>query len=166
MSAAYQLAFVYPAAFALLPPEMESPEARALMIAIGFQESGFSDRYQVLDSGVKGAGRGFYQFELGGGVAGVLAHPSTRAIALHVLNELHYPPDARSCYVALEHSDILAACFARLLLWTDSEHLPGPHAATRAWKIYERLWRPGKPHPDAFPAHFAQAWSLVDVDGE
>jgi len=164
MSAAYQLAFVYPAAFALLPPEMDAPEARALMVAIGFQESGFSDRYQVLDSGVKGAGRGFYQFELGGGVAGVLAHPSTRAIALHVLNELHYPPDARSCYVALEHSDILAACFARLLLRTDRDDLPGPSGALRAWKIYERTWRPGTPHYDSWTANHARAWSLVDVE--
>lgn len=162
MTAEYQLAFVYPAAFALLPPPMDTPAARALLLAIALQESKFIDRCQVLDSGARGPARGWYQFELGGGVIGVLSHKSTRAIALQVLDVLRYSPAPKDCLAALEHNDILAACFARLLLWTASGALPGPADIDQAWDLYVDCWHPGKPHQSTWGPYYARAWSLVD----
>ena len=62
------LAHTLPAAYSLLPAEMESAEATALLLSIGLQESQFTHRRQV-----GGPARGFYQFELSG-VQGVLRH--------------------------------------------------------------------------------------------
>ena len=43
-TADYVARHVLPAAFALLPPQMDSPQARAMLMAIGWQESRFSHR--------------------------------------------------------------------------------------------------------------------------
>ena len=43
----------------LLPPAMDSTEARVLMYAIGLQESRFTHRAQVLNGGGKGPARVF-----------------------------------------------------------------------------------------------------------
>ena len=53
---------------ALLPDRMDTPEARVMMLAIGLQESRFVHRRQI-----KGPARGFWQFEQGGGVIGVVS---------------------------------------------------------------------------------------------
>ena len=60
-------------AFALLPPKMDSAAARVLVLAVALQESGFTARRQYGN----GPARGYWQFEAGGGVIGVLAHHST-----------------------------------------------------------------------------------------
>src|SRR3546814_4167946 len=55
-------------ALKLLPKQMDSREARVLLLAIGLQESGFEHRWQVIDRrrpNRKGPARGFWQFELG-----------------------------------------------------------------------------------------------------
>jgi len=67
---------------AMLPLAMDSPRARLLLIAIGRQESKFKDRAQVLNGGGKGPARGFWQFEQGGGVKGVMTHPATTGHAI------------------------------------------------------------------------------------
>lgn len=157
MSAAFHHAFTIPAALALLPPTMTSPEAQAMLLAIGFQESRFATRRQI-----GGPARGFWQFELAGGVAGVLTHPVTKPTIDHVLDELRYPPAASACYDAIEHNDVLAAIFARLLLYTAPARLPGPYDADRAWRIYEDTWRPGKPHHESWVNSYARAWALVE----
>ena len=41
------LAHVMPAAFSLLPPNMDSREARVMLLAIGMQESRFKHRKQI-----------------------------------------------------------------------------------------------------------------------
>ncbi|WP_199533145.1 hypothetical protein [Thiopseudomonas alkaliphila] len=56
-------------ALALLPARMKSKKAVVMMLAIGLQESRFIHRRQI-----KGPARGFWQFEKGGGVYGVLNH--------------------------------------------------------------------------------------------
>lgn len=146
-----------PTAFALLPIGMGSPQARAMMLAIALQESKAAARKQR-----KGPARGFYQFEEGGGVKGVLTHRATKTIASDVLNTLSYAPwTVTDVYEAITHNDVLASVFARLLLWTDAESLPNETDPSAGWRIYLRTWRPGKPHPHTWVEHFTTAWDLA-----
>ncbi|WP_447751835.1 hypothetical protein [Pseudomonas nicosulfuronedens] len=50
-------------------------------------------------------------------------------------------------WAAIEHDDILAACMARLLLFTDPARLPALGDESGAWDMYLRVWHPGKPRP-------------------
>ena len=145
-------------ALRLLPPKMDTPAARAMVLAICLQESRMKYRRQL-----GGPARGYAQFELGGGVRGVLTHPASQAHIKYVLTALDYDPmsDPAACYQAIEHNDILAAAFARLLLWTLPTPLPMRGDAQGGWDTYIAAWRPGKPHRDTFDAFYDQAWSLV-----
>jgi hypothetical protein len=153
---AYLHAVVFPAAFALLPPKMDTPNAKAMLLAIALQESGCLARAQY----GRGPARSFHQFEVGG-VAGVLTHGASREHLYRVLLTMVYPPSAAAVHAAIEHNDILAAVCARLLLWTDAKPLPGPTEAPAGWETYLRCWRPGKPHRGTWDAHYATAWRLV-----
>jgi hypothetical protein len=152
-------AHVIPAAFALLPPSMRSNPATAMLLAIGMQESRFAHRRQR----PAGPARGFWQFERGGGVHGVLTHPASATHARHVLDKLRYhDADEGQVYHALEHNDVLACAFARLLLWTAPKPLPSnPHVPEPGWAYYLNLWRPGKPHPQTWAGCYGVAWDLV-----
>lgn len=150
------LAFTFPAAFALLPGVMNTPEARAMLLSIALQESAFRWRRQR-----EGPARGFWMFEQKGGTEGVLTHEASSAHAHHVCAELLYAPLSSVCYPALEHNDVLACCFGRLLLWTHPDRLPPRGSPDRAWRIYLDSWRPGKPHPETWPLHYWKAWELV-----
>ena len=75
MSPAEYLTDVIPAALALLPPQMDTQEARAMLIAIALQESRLTYRKQI-----GGPARGLHQFETGG-VRAVLRHAATEAHA-------------------------------------------------------------------------------------
>lgn len=161
---AHVATWTIPDALAWLPAPMDTPAARALVLAIGLQESGFTHRRQAN----RGAARGFWQFEAGG-VAGVWAHRRTQPLIGPICQTLAYDVTEGQrvtvCHVAIEHHDVLAAVFARLLLWTDPRALPASTTAFDAaigWTIYQAAWRPGRPRPDAWPAHYAQAWALVD----
>jgi hypothetical protein len=149
--------FIFPAAFALLPGVMDTPEARAMLLAIGLQESKFAARRQLGG----GPARGLWQFEKGGGTTGVLTHPSSKAYARLVCAELLYTPDVSEVFDALPDNDVLACCFARLLLWTLPGLLPSRENATKGYAQYLDAWRPGKPRPEDWPENFAQAWELL-----
>lgn len=146
-------------ALALLPPAMNTPQARVLLLAIGLQESRFQHRRQI-----GGPARGFWQFEHNGGVRGVLMHPASREDALRICAARHVAPVSATIYAALETDDILAAAFARLLLWTDPLRLPDAGDADGAWALYLRTWRPGKPHPQTWSALYAQALSAMEAE--
>lgn len=141
---------VLPAALSLLPPSMDSAEARALLIAIGLQESRFEYRRQV-----RGPARGFWQFEQAG-VRGVLNHHAAKPRLGPVLEALRVLPD--ECFEAIAHNDVLACVFARLLLWTHPQ--PLPREAAVAWRYYLATWRPGKPHRRTWDDFYASAWSV------
>lgn len=151
-------AHVLPAAFALLPTAMNTPAARAMLIAIALQESRCCHRRQV-----GGPARGFWQFEISG-VRGVLSHKASKPHLANVLAVLAYPvtDDATTPYTALEHNDVLAGVFARLLLWTLPGSLPGPDAADEGWRQYIDGWRPGKPHRETWDAYWGMAWAIVE----
>lgn len=145
-------------ALALLPDRMDTPEARVMLLAIGLQESRFLHRRQI-----KGPARGFWQFEMGGGVRGVLNHDATFAHAQKVCAARNVWPKPDSVYQDLERDDVLAAAFARLLLWSDPKPIPTEKSA--AWSLYERTWRPGRPHRETWDDFFQQAQEFV-VGGE
>jgi hypothetical protein len=146
-----------PTALTLLPPKMDTPAARAMLIAIGLQESRFLYRRQMHD----GPARGAWQFERMGGVAGVLDHQKTAPLIAPICELLRYPAEATACHVAIEHNDVLATCFARLLLWTDPRALPSASEAGIGWQIYVNAWRPGKPHQATWADNFAHAWQTI-----
>lgn len=145
-------------AMRLLPAVMDTPAARVLMLAIAYQESALGHRHQV-----GGPAHGYWQFEQGGGVRGVLRDPASKGRIREVLAALDYDPASTTpeCYAAIEHNDVLAAAFARLLLWTDAEPLPTD--ADGAWGLYLRTWRPGKPHPAKWAINFQKAKEALDV---
>lgn len=144
------------AALSLLPDRMTSTEAVVQMLAIGLQESRFEHRHQI-----GGPAHGWWQFELGGGVRGVLTHPASRDHARSLCAARGVSPSASAVFAAIERDDILAAGFARLLLWTDPRPLPAIGEVQSAWDYYIRNWRPGKPHPKSWAPLYAQAMEEV-----
>lgn len=132
--------------YKLLPMKMDSPFARINQAAIGQQESGYLVRRQYGN----GPARGYWQFEEGGGVKGVMEHKASAELARSVCHARGVPFVRRTVWEALETDDVLAAAFCRLLMWTDSGKLPTNE--TDGWAMYARTWRPGKPHPDKWPA--------------
>lgn len=136
-------------AMCLLPPEMSSKPAFQLLITIGLQESGFRSRVQ--NGG--GPARGFWQFE-NAGTLGVLNHPSTSKLAIAICNELCYSPDTVTLKSGIQNNDVLAAAFARLLLWTHPKPLPTNERD--AWQYYLDTWRPGKPRQYAWAEYYQQ----------
>lgn len=149
-------------ALCALPEKMNSPEARVMLIAIGLQESRLIHRRQLVGSPPRptGPATGLWQFERGGGVTGVLSHRSSRdyAHALCRIRDVDATPG--EVWAALQHDDVLAAGFARLLLWTDPYRLPALGDDQAAWDLYIRTWRPGKPHRQTWDALYKQAVEL------
>jgi hypothetical protein len=131
--------------------------ARVELMAIAGQESAWQYRQQV-----GGPAHSFWQFEKGGGVAGVLGHPASRDKIKAVCADLGVPCDAESVYQAMIDNDVLAACMARLLLFTDPAPLPNVGEVQAGWDYYERNWRPGAPHPEAWPGRYGTAMGLVN----
>ena len=139
-------------AFQLLPVTMDSPIARVILAAIGFQESGYLVRIQYGN----GPARSYWQFENGrlAGINGVLTHRATEKLAASVCRACGVEPERMAVWRAMETDDVIGAAFARLLMYTDPFPLPDNQA--EAWEMYaKRLWRPGKPHPDNWPASWA-----------
>jgi hypothetical protein len=145
-------------ALAMLPARMTSPEAEVMLLAIGLQESRFRHRRQI-----RGPARGLWQFELGG-VRGVMTHTASRAYARIACAQRDVTYDASEVYNRLEHDDVLAAAFARLLLWTDAEPLPKLGDIPAAWALYaspRRTWSPGKPHRHTWDDLYHEAHRAV-----
>jgi hypothetical protein len=136
----------------VLPGKFHSPQATVLLHAIGLQESRFVHRKQI-----GGPATGFWQFERGGGVRGVLTHPSSAKHAAAVCLLRDVPPFSPDVHARLVDDDILACAFARLLLYTDPRALPAIGDVEGAWDCYIRNWRPGKPHRHTWDALYTEA---------
>ena len=155
-------------ALALLPPGMDSREARVMLVAIGLQESRFKYRRQLVGSPPKpiGPAAGFWQFEKGsaasrGGVWGVFLHESTNRHVKTLCAARGIPASPSNIWETIQTDDVLAAGIARLLLLTDPKPLPALGDSDAAWALYLRTWRPGKPHPETWPALYADAVRAV-----
>lgn len=149
---------ILPAAESLLPPTMASMQARAMLLAIGMQESRFEYRRQSW-----GPARGFWQFELGGGIKGVATHKATEGHLRRVLLGMQYDEAHDTSHRAIEHNDVLAAVYARLLLWTNPGPLPLSTDPDEGWKQYIATWRPGKPHRGTWDSFYFQAQAMVET---
>lgn len=157
-------------AFEVLPPQMDSKEARVLLTAIALQESGLAHRWQVVDAKrpqLRGPARGLLQFELGsnisrGGVWGVFLHPASAGLLRQLCAARGVVCEPSEIWRAIEHDDVLAAGLARLLLWTDPRSLPEPDDVDGSWALYLRTWRPGKPHFRTWAGFYMQAWEAVE----
>lgn len=147
---------VFPEAFELLSPGMDSASARAQMLATGFQESEFKYRSQV-----GGPAHGYYQFEQGGGAQGVLRHPLTTGAAHYVCEKRCVKPFAADVYQAIINDDVLATAFARLNYWWLPGRLPRQDESALGWSQYLAAWRPGMPHLEKWANNFNTAWELV-----
>ena len=140
-------------AMSLLPESMDTPEARRMLVAMAKQESDLRYRHQV-----GGPAHGLWQFEMRGGTAGVLSHGATSQHARRACDLLLYDADdLAAVYAAIEHNDVLAAVFARLLLWSLPQ--PLPETMDGGWAQYIDAWRPGKPHRARWPT----AWAAGEV---
>lgn len=140
-------------AFELLPAEMRSPEAVRMLLAIGMQESRFKYRAQVVVGSpyLKGPARGYWQFEEGGGVRGVMTHEDTRELARSVCEARRVEFASSVVHAAFESDDVLAAAFARLLLYADPKSLPELSSShDDSWSCYARNWRPGAPRRETW----------------
>lgn len=142
-------------ALVLFPSKMETDAACVMLLAIGLQESGFEHREQI-----GGPARGFWQFEKGG-ITGVLSHPTTSQYAEMVCAVRGVAPMLAPIYAELSRDDVLAAAFARLLLWSDAEPLPPISDVDAAWALYLRTWRPGKPRRETWDAFYQRAVTAV-----
>ena len=151
-------------AMAMLPAAMDSAQARVMLLAIGLQESRLTARCQIVNGGGKGPARGLWQFERGGGCAGIVRHEASRFWTAEVCKARGVEFSAAGIWAALETDDILAAACARLLLFTDAKALPAIGDEQGAWALYAyRCWRPGKPHPETWPANYAAAVDAVNA---
>ena len=137
-------------ALTLLPPGMDTPQARVMLLSSGLQESRFEHRFQIVQGkpGAKGPARGFWQFELGtaascGGVWGVFLHEASNGPLKKIAAQRGVAPSPTNIWQAIETDDVLAAAVARLLLWTDAKPLPKLGDVEGAWQLYLRTWRPG-----------------------
>ncbi|SAI62862.1 Uncharacterised protein [Bordetella trematum] len=133
-------------ALALLPPGMDTPAARVMLLSIGLQESRFEHRRQLVGRPPRpeGPAKSFWQGEEGGGmVHGVRLHAATRAHAAALYRARSVAATDRAIWDAIEKDDVLAAGLARLLLWSDPGRLPAVGDEQGAWDLYLRTWRPG-----------------------
>jgi hypothetical protein len=135
--------------------------AEVMLLAIAGQESALQHRFQV-----HGPARGFWQFERGGGLKGVLMHKATARIMDATLKELgiwgHGGIDSDGdAWDALPYSELLQVTAARCLLWTDPQPLPEVGDEQLAWAYYLRCWRPGKPRCDDWTTHYRAALQAV-----
>ena len=155
-------------ALSLIDPTLDTPEARAMLIAIALQETGLRARRQMLEArdhwweSKPGKGHGFWQFERDGATRGVMVrHAGASAIVLPVIDALLYPRDPYAVHEALIHNDVLACVLARALLYSTPDAMPRPGEADKGWAIYVKAWRPGKPHPEVWPENYRIAWEAV-----
>ena len=133
-------------ALEILGAKFDTQDARRMILAIGLQESGFATMVQYGG----GPARSYYQFEKNGGVNGVLTHPASAKYATALCKARAVGCTPAEVWKAMETDGVLGAGMARLLLWTDAH--PMPTNAADGWAYYYRNWRPGRPHPEKFPA--------------
>lgn len=128
----------------LLPTKMakHGQRVRLQLLTTQMQE----DPKQLRRQMENGPARGLWQFEQNGGVRGVLTHPATNRAAAHLCAARGVVPSSVDAWGELEHDDVLAAGFARLLLWADPAPLPEPGEVDKAFALYLNSWRPGAYH--------------------
>jgi len=124
-----------------------SDSARIITMTIAGQESFWKERRQI-----GGPARGYWQFELGGGVDDVF-RATSRQLGT-ICASLDVPYDPRVVFEAMAWNDTLACAMARLLLWMHPAPLPALGDKEGAWNYYLKQWRPGAPHRQTWDARY------------
>lgn len=135
-----------------------SDEAHVMVMAIAGQESNWQYRLQQ-----GGPARSLWQFEKGGGVAGVLSHPASSGKIKEICELLGIACDQNTVYEAMAWNSFLGCAMARLLLYTDAAALPKVGDVNGGWNYYLRNWRPGAPHPEVWPDRYKTAMETQDA---
>lgn len=142
-------------ALAWLGPRYASREAEVMLLAVAQQESRIVWRRQQ----PAGPARSWWQAEPPT-VMSVLSkweHGRQRLKDLGVLNGVGLPSD-HEIMTWIECSEVAACIVARGILWLDQAPLPALGDEAGAWACYaDRCWRPGKPHPETWPAAYHNA---------
>lgn len=135
--------------------------AARFLLAIALQESGLAHRRQVVAGGDEiGPAASFWQAEQGGGACtGILKHSATAKHIVAICDAYNVRPTPAGLWEAMQFQDIVAAAAARLLIYTLPKALPTTEAD--GWAQYVSAWRPGKPHPETWPANWALASATV-----
>ena len=140
-----------------------SVSAARFMLSIALQESGLKHRRQVVAGGEElGPASSYWQFEKGGGCAGVLAFPVVGSMMQNLCDAYNVQKTAQGLWTAMQYQDIIAAAAARLLIYTLPQALP--KTAEEGWQQYLRAWRPGKPHPETWAAHWMTASKVTGIE--
>jgi hypothetical protein len=147
-------------ALAILGPRFDSLEARVLLLTIGLQESRLTAHDQVDAGNMIGPALGLWQFERNG-VAGVLFNMATHPHAVALCEARGVAPTTRQVWLHLATDDVLAAGFARLLLYANPHPLPGLGRGAEAWNYYRDSWRPGKPIRRTWDGFYGQVMGLL-----
>jgi hypothetical protein len=132
--------------------------ARVIVTAIAGQESGWAARKQV-----GGPAHGYWQFERGGGVAGLFGHSATKVKLGTVCASLDILYDIDTVYEAMTWNDTLACAMGRLLLYSDPAPLPAVGDKEGAWQYYLRNWRPGMPHRASWDGRYDQSVAAIGI---
>ena len=156
MDADWIAQYALPGAFSLLPAKMDTPEARALVLAICLEESSLKHRRQI-----RGPARGIAQFERIA-VTNALEHPMMRPHLLQAMEAMLYSGIGDyELHDVITHNDTMALVLARLNLWPDPRPLPGRHEPDAGYAYYLRVWRPGKTSPASWFDNWQQAWQAI-----
>lgn len=139
--------------YLLLPQKLDSIFARRQQAAIGWQESKYLTRVQYGG----GPAHSYWQQEEAGGIHGVMNFKADggkiAAMARSVCHARGVPFVRHDVWKAMATDDVLGAAFCRLLMYTDAYSVP--KNIHDGWSMYLRTWRPGKPHPEEWPASWA-----------
>ena len=92
---------------------------------------------------------------------GVMEHHTSVAPAKALCEALAVPFDRSAIYKGMEFNDVLAFGLGRLLLYTDPKALPEIGDAQAAWDLYQRVWRPGRPHRQTWDELYTVACKAV-----
>ena len=148
------------AGLALLPPKMTTDAAKRMLLAIGFQESGWLTTVQYGG----GPAHSVWQMEGGAmsGIAQVMLHASDACKALCEKCGIAYTRPAIYAAMADPSQQAFACAVARLLLWTARGELPPPvpESEQAAWSYYVSSWHPGKPDRKRFTRSWSQALAV------
>lgn len=128
--------------------------ARVLVMTIAGQESRWKERRQI-----GGPARSYWQFEKGGGVAGLFRVTPRQLGTACASQDVLLDPDV--VFEAMAWNDTLACAMARLLLWTDALPLPAIGDKEGAWRYYLRTWRPGMPHRQTWDGLYDQSLAAM-----
>ena len=131
-------------------------DSQVIVLAISGQEAAFQHRRQI-----GGPARSYWQFESGGGVAGVMANSQTGPMLRKLCDALDIPYDRATIFEAMAWNDRLGYAMARFLLFTDRAALPKVGDQEGAWSYYLRNWRPGKPDHTRWASNYQAAMKAV-----